>query len=54
MATRTGQIKPKTGSAAANTMTPRFIGDLYILIDGETKDAYIAVGLTSSDWIKLN
>lgn len=54
MATRIGQLRPQTGSDAANTIQPRFIGDIYVLIDGGTKDVYCAVGLTSSDWIKLN
>jgi len=59
MATRTGQIKPKSGVAEVSTITPRFIGDSYIhiVMDGETeirRDYYVALNTTSDSWVKLN
>ena len=46
------ETRPQYGTAAANTITPRFIGDTYIKTD--TGTVYKAKGLTTSDWIQTS
>jgi len=43
---------PLSGVCAANTVTPRFIGDIYVKTDSST--IYIAKGLTTGDWIQVS
>ncbi len=42
----------QSGTDAANTITPRFIGDIYIKTD--TSTVYISKGVTTSDWIEVS
>ena len=46
------ETMPQYGTGAATTITPRFIGDIYVKTD--TPLVYIAKGLTTSDWVQLN
>jgi len=46
------QKLPQSGTGAANTITPRFIGDIYVKTDNGV--VYIAKGLTTSDWIQVS
>lgn len=46
------QLFPLSGTGAANTVTPRFIGDIYVKTD--SSDVYIAKGLTTSDWVEVS
>jgi len=46
------ESRPQSGTGAANTITPRWIGDIYVKTD--TPLVYIAKGLTTSDWVQLN
>lgn len=43
---------PQSGTAAANTITPRYVGDEYFKTDSSVW--YKAKGVTTSDWIALN
>ena len=46
------ETRPQSGTAAANTITPRFIGDIYVKTD--TPTVYVSKGLTTGDWVALN
>jgi len=46
------QRLPQYGTGEANTITPRFIGDIYVKTD--TSAVYIAKGLTTSDWVQVS
>ncbi len=46
------ESRPQSGTAAANTITPRWIGDIYVKTD--TPTVYISKGLTTGDWVALN
>jgi len=40
------------GTAAANTITPTIIGQVYVKTD--TSDVYVSKGLTSADWVEVS
>ena len=50
--TLTEQTRPQSGTGAANTITPRFIGDIYVKTD--TPTVYIAKGTTTADWVEVS
>jgi len=46
------ETRPQYGTAAANTITPRFIGDIYVKTDDSK--VYVSKGITTSDWIQVS
>jgi hypothetical protein len=47
------QKLPQYGTGAATTVTPRYIGDIYVKTDDSS--VYVAKGLeASTDWIQVS